>query len=370
MRAETLAEARVLRAAGDYERAVEILRGLLRARPDDIAIREELGYALLLDGQIRAARYQFTLLDERVDDPALRALYRGVLRRIDAERPTSVSLIFELEPTSNLNNGTDARTVRLNGFGTGDVTPESRRTAGWRARIGLQGFVRRPLGTQGRVTFDWRVQREIFSEVFDPSDEVELGLGYTHTPHWGEWGVRGVALHHDGDLARYQYYGISTGSVLRVGPKQAVDGQLTLARLDFPPGDARGGPRVSVEAGWRFSPDPATSLRFGARVGRVRSERIGLRHTAAEVNAQVSRAFRGGLEIGAALAIGQRIYARDLGFGRRDTIADVSATLVNSRYSVRGVVPKLTCSLGRTRSNVAVFDTTRKGCGISLSRRF
>ena len=362
--------ARMLRGQGQYGAAIDALRAALRARPDDVALREDLGYVLLLDGQMAAAQYQFTLLSERVADPQLRALYHGVLRRITAERPVGISLIFSFTPTSNLNQGTDATTVSGGVLGVGTVDPESRRISGWSSQIGLRGYVRGNIGAQGQLRFDWRVAREFYSDIYTPSTEKELALQYNRDAVRFGWGVRGFAFRYDGDQAQYDHTGAAAFGSYKITDKLQLDARLRLSLLDFPAGDTRGGPQVLFASGVQFTPRPSTALRFGMQITHAQADRVSLRNTGLAFTARAIHAFGNGYEVSADAILGHRSYKEDLGFSRSDSFGDLSVTVFNSRYSLGGIVPKLTCGIGRTRSNVVVFDTRRRSCGVSLSRQF
>ncbi|MFC6586489.1 tetratricopeptide repeat protein [Sulfitobacter pacificus] len=140
-----LSQARLLRADGEFARAIEILRAALRSHPNDIPLREELGYTLILDGQMAAAQYQFEILAERNHSPELNRLYRSVLNRIVAERPFGVSVILGFTPSDNINQGTDNKAIENDLLGTGTIDPANRRIAGWNSRIGLKGYARTTL---------------------------------------------------------------------------------------------------------------------------------------------------------------------------------------------------------------------------------
>jgi len=116
-----------------------------------LAVREELGYVLILDGQTASAQYQFEILKERTRDPELRMLHTAVLRRIVAERPVGISIIFGHTAASNLNQGTVTVTIYNDVLGTGAIA---------------------------QVSLDWRAERHVYALLYTPENEAELGLLY------------------------------------------------------------------------------------------------------------------------------------------------------------------------------------------------
>ncbi|MGB3242896.1 MAG: surface lipoprotein assembly modifier [Sulfitobacter sp.] len=363
-------QARILRADGEYQAAIDILRRLLRTRPDDTALREELGYALILDRQMAAAQYQFEILKERSRDPGLRNLYAAVLRRIVDERPVGISVIFGFTPTTNLNQGTDNTTLYNDVLGVGEIAPESRRIAGWHGRIGLRGYVRGNIGTNGQVVFDWRAERHVYSALYEPETETELGLSFSQSTLKSDFGTRVFSTHRRRDRGNYSRSGVTFFGGRETAPGRRINGFLQFSLLDVEADTGEDGMRTLLDVGYALTPTPAFALRFGLQAARVNARRNAQSYSSLAATVQASTAFRGGYELSAQAVAGHRRFDSDLGFTREDNFVDVSVTVFNSRFSVGGVVPKLTCAFTATASNVALFETRSRACGLSLSRRF
>ncbi|WP_299413191.1 surface lipoprotein assembly modifier [uncultured Sulfitobacter sp.] len=363
-------QARIMRASGEYKPAIEILRDLLRARPRDIAVREELGYALILDGQMAAAQYQFEILKERAPSADSRALYTAVLRRIVSERPVGISLIFGFNPTTNLNQGTDNTTLSGGVLGEGQIAPESRRISGWAGQIGLRGYVRGNLGAKGRITLDWRAARHLYSALYSAETETELGLTFATNTRTTDFSTRIFHLERQREKGDYSRTGVTIFAATPLAQGRQIDGTLQFSMLKMQQNPANDGLRTLLDLGYSRTPNPALSLRFGVQAVHADAARRALGFTSLAATAQASRAFRGGYEISGRVLAGQRRFNTDIGFSRHDSFADVSVTVFNSRLSLGGIVPKLTCSFAKTSSNVALFDATERACGLALSRRF
>lgn len=365
-----LGQARALRAAGEYSGAIKILRAGLRARPDDVALREELGYTLILDRQMAAAQYQFEILAERNRDPGLNTLYRSVLNRIVAERPFGVSLIFGFTPSDNINQGTDNKTLENHVLGTGIIDPSNRRISGWSSRIGLKGYARTTLSPRDLVVLDWRAEREFFSTQLAPQNDLELGLTYSRFFPRAEVGLRGFHLSSQRATGDYTRTGVSFFGSYDIDRRRRIDGRLQLSDLDVVGVNGADGRRVLLDAGYLLTPRPALAFRFGVQVERANARAVVQRYTSIAATLRASKALRNGIEVSGQANLGKRRFNSLLGFARRDSFADVSVTVFNSKFSYRGVVPKLTCRMGKTSSNVALFEARTRACAIDLSRRF
>lgn len=363
-------QARILRAAGEHLQAIDILRQLLRAHPDNTALREELGYVLILDGQMASAQYQFEILKERSRNPELRNLYAAVLRRIVAERPVGISVIFGFTPTTNLNQGTDNTKQRIGALGVGDISPESRRLSGWAGRVGLRGYVRGNLGANESIVFDWRVERHVFSTLYDPEIETELGLSYSQSTARGDMGARIFRIHRQRARGDYNRSGVTFFGSREIAPGRKINGFLQLSVRDTKIDTSQDGVRTLLDLGYTLTPTPALAMRFGLQGERVNAQRNMQSYSSLAGTIRVNNAFRGGYEMSAQALVGYRRFDTDLEFSRKDSFANISVTMFNSRFSLGGVVPKLTCSIAATTSNTALFETHTRACGLALSRRF
>jgi hypothetical protein len=346
------------------------LRQLLRAHPKDTGVREELGYVLILDGQMAAAQYQFEILRERSTDPQLRGLYSAVLRRIIDERPVGISVIFGATPTTNLNHGTDNTNLDNDALGIGNITPESRRISGWKGRIGLRGYVRGNIGTKGRVVFDWRAQRYLYSTLYEPETKTELGLSYSQVNLQSDIGVRVFRTDRRRERGDYSRTGVTFFGGKETATGKRINGFLQFSVLNVEDNDGKEGLQTLLDVGYTLTPTPAFAYRFGFQVARVNANIDFHSYSSLAATLQVNAAFRGGYELSTQAVAGLRHFDRDQNFSREDSFADISVTVFNSQFSVGGIVPKLTCTLGATKSNVALFEADTRACGVSLSRRF
>lgn len=368
--ADVVVQARLLRANGSFDEAITILRSALRRDPRNVALREELGYALLLDGQMATAQYQFEILEERNRDPALGALYRSVLNRIARERPVGINLIFGFTPTDNVNQGTDNTTINSGVLGTGVIDPANRRISGWQSRIGLSGYVRAAPSPSDLVVFDWRIERQQTSEQRMDETEAEIGLALRHFSSTGEMAARFFYQYRARDPRDVHQPGFSLFRSYNLDRARQINGRLQLSYLNVEGRNVLDGPRMLVDAGYVVTRGPSLAMRFGAQLERAQARAKAQRFTSVAATLQVSTAFKGGLEITGQALAGRREFDEALRFARHDTFADVSVTVFNSQFSYRGFVPKLTCRIRSTSSNVALFDSTTRECGMALSRRF
>lgn len=371
--ADRFQAARIVRSAGDLNVAIPELRAVLREVPDDIRVREELGYALLLDKQYAAAQFHFEQLLARVRDPNLQVLYRAVLRRIAIERPFGFGLVFEVAPSSNLNGGS-----ALDGFdtvvGTLNITPQSQAQSGRRVTLGLNGFAQRPIGDRDVARLDWLIKRNTYDiDALEDSTEVFAQLSWQRQWARGQtsfglgWG-REKAKSEERDFQQARLRGFWP-----LGQRGFVETALTYTRNRYDTRPSRDGHDILADLRFGRYVRQAGVIWAGLQLERARpaAEFQQYDGTILQLGGQVS--FAGGLQMQAVLSEGKRDFAAPFPLrrdARADRFTELSISIQSSRLNWQGLTPKVTCRLRDNRSNVGLFESNAQECGFVLTRRF
>jgi hypothetical protein len=375
--------ARRARAAGRYHEAIPALRALLRYYPDAQDVREELGYALLLDGQYAAAQYLFQILAERSPNPAKRDLYRAVLRRIVSERPFGLRLVFALVPSSNLNGGADGGSFDTV-LGPFRISDETRAQEGWRLSLGLAGYAQQALSPRDLIRLDWSVLRSTSDlDVVEDSTERAVTLTYVRA---FEDGTRGfVALGLADERARSERRDqrrVDFGAVHPLGADALLRWRLT--RIDssyeernpsgaFVPDTGRSGPLRLATLRHEWLLPRTQSVWIGLQLEDSDPERAALRYDGRIFQVGGKRRFASGLELDGILSYGDRDFTGNFDlqtFPRRDTFWELTLSAQHPELSWQGFAPRVSCTARRNSSNIALFDATTHECGVEFTRRF
>ncbi len=122
------------RVQGRYDEAIAVFRALLTNHPELARVRLELAYALYQKQEDESARHHFELVLGAAPDAHLDRTVRGFLEAMDRRRGWHFATYASLGPSTNINQGTDTRTINVNGL-IFNVDPASRKQSG----IGLFG---------------------------------------------------------------------------------------------------------------------------------------------------------------------------------------------------------------------------------------
>lgn len=374
--------ARIARAQGRYVDAIPVLRDILRRVPDDTGVREELGYALLLDGQYAAAQHHFQILAERSPDPQKRALYRAVLRRIVSERPVGLRLVFALQPSSNLNGGADGATFETD-VATIRIDEASQAQEGWRWSVGLAGYFQHALSGRDVLRLDWaaletRSDRDQIEAARDLGAQVTWERSFAQASAYVSVGV-GQRRARSEQRTRAHF---GFGSAHRVGARGQLSWNFRQTDTEYTTLDAFG---ILQENQDRSGPLRLVTLRYAWLLARTQSVWVGLQFEDSDPGAASQRydgrilqiggvkRFDSGLSLDGVLSFGARDFEGAFALqarARRDDFTEFSLSAQHDQVSWRGFSPRATCTLRANRSNVGLFDATTHECGFELTRGF
>ncbi len=366
--------ARQERADGSYASAIDRLRMLVRQFPGDNDVREELGYALILDKQFASAQFHFQLLAERSADPRRRALYRAVLQRILSDRPAGVRLVLEVVPSSNINRGSD--TDQVDTFlGLLPITDESQAQRGWRRTFGLEGFLRKGLGARDQLIFDWEVLNTAYSNDILP-EATQFGGTLTWRHFTAKGNVQlsfGQTRIRTGDERITQNtIGVAGGRILGVGQTR-FDWSFTRSLLDFEDQSGRSGPFQSLTLRHTWLLPRSQSVFAGVVLEDATPELAHQRYDGAILQVGGRKVFRTGTLVEAILSVGTRDFRGVFpgqSFDRFDRFEELSISAQDSRIRYKGFTPRVTCTVRKNGSNVSLFEATTQECGFEITRRF
>ncbi len=375
--------ARRARAAGRYDVAIAALRKLLRFFPDAQDVREELGYALLLDAQYAAAQYHFQILAERSPNPAKRELYRAVLRRIVSERPFGLRLVFALVPSSNLNGGADGGTFDTV-LGRFRISDETRAQEGWRLSLGLAGYAQQTISPRAVVRLDWSALRSTSDlEVVEDSTDraVTLTLVRAFAEHTRAFLAFGVADERARSQRRDERR-IDLGAVHQVRPQALLRWRLTHIDISherrtssgaFVANPGRSGPLRLATLRYQWLLPRTQSVWVGLQLEDSDPARAALRYDGRIFQIGGTRRFASGLQVDGILSYGDRDFTGDFdlqSFPRRDTFWELTLSAQHPSVSWQGFAPRVSCTARRNLSNIALFYATTHECGVEFTRRF
>ena len=375
-------EAQIFTRKGQVNEAIAIYRAILAAQPDQVRIRQVLAQTLFQIGEFESSRFHFRKLLEAEQNPQLRAQYANALSQIQKNIPSGVSASFSFVPSSNINRGTNNETIEGGGiFGAGTISDLGRKTSGIGFQLNVAGFHKIPYGDSGLFTFTAAATQVLYTaetfNIFQPSVSVR----YDNSSPLGIWSLNGSVSHtlRRGDLEAtfydYTSYALSLSGRRKLSGPNILTYSLTGRYFDpdSDANDSQKGPSYELNLGGQRQLNAAHALIGGFKVGRGLPQSASYRYKSLAAYMGVSSSWPKGWSSYVGLEAGKRNYDENFGFfsfKRDDGYQTLTASVLNSNFSWRGISPRVTCSYTENRSNVAFFDYNSYECNILMTKDF
>lgn len=356
-----------------------VLPGLAPAEPARPGPAQRLAHAGAVprQGEAEASRRQVMALLNGARGARDTALLLHALDAVDRADPWALSFSGALLPSDNINGAATARHIDTDMFGRVRIRDGGAPESGFGLRAGATLRYTHVVGPGGRLSPALSLTRVIYPR----KDDLDRWIASPSLSYRVERprDSRSVTLALRRTLYDARPSGNETRATLsarrhvRATPRLRYDLRGAYGVIDRDSHDALDGTLAQLGAG----------LRYGLGGRMTVTGRVGLsRRTArCDHNGHEGIALTGGVEYRltprdlGALSIGaaRRVYHAPipgLGQVRGDTDFDLTLGLTTARIDIMGAAPRVSCSLSRTVSNVALYDTRATTCAISLERRF
>lgn len=362
-----------------YEEAIDVFRQILNVEPNFLPSRVELARALYLTGQTGAASFHFNAISMGADDIGMKRFAQGYLERIAAEKPYGFNGYFGFVPSTNVNRGTQQKTVTTE-FGTGAINPDSRQQSGIGAAAGVSGFRNVALGGGGSgLSFAGSLDvKKYFSGT--TYDEANFSASASFTRKWKRHAFR---IGPTADFTLYGWapalvrYGLSGGASFQVGPRTGATVSVAVLRQDYLTQDFRDGWLVAASTNVSHMLSPSLAMGIGVGITAERATNaVDLSHNDIWVRLQADKEWKGGMltTVFAKYENHRYLDAFSVFFGFRDPRIDdrvsVGFRLAHRRLSWMGFAPQLTYEFTRQFSNIAFYDYMSHDVGLTVTRNF
>ena len=368
------------KAQGRYDEAIDIFRGMLASHPELTRVRLELAHTLFQAKQDESARHHFELvLGASAADPNLEKTVRGFISSMDARRRWQFSTYMTVAPSTNLNQGSEKRSVNLNGLPF-ILSDNSVKHGGVGIVTGLQGGYFHPLTDSVDLvtSVGLHVKRYKYSEFNDTIGTASLGPRWrTERGFVGLYGVVESRQIEDADYFKSWGFLLSTGYSLSAQnivfadlacSKRSFDENWRGSNLEYWNGHA-----CSVNGRFEHHLDSQTYVRVLSGVGRENTARDHLDN----------RYYTGGLGIYRELPTGISLYLQALytkrlflgaypGIGERrdDDRYDLSVNLIKRDFQIFGLAPMLQYTYTINQSNVEFQAFNAHGVSLTMTKKF
>jgi len=353
--------------------AVAALRAILIERPELTRVRLELARAFFMRGDDALARRHFERVLAGEPVPAMAANINRFLRAIRERRRWRGYFSVGLEQNDNINNGTDARTIRI--FGLPFVIGESsRRQSGTGLSIAGGFDYQRPFSARWR----WRLGMDAARSEYDGHEFDQTYLRLRGGPQWlpsarSEFNLQGFAGQRW--VARDRH-SVDTGAL--VSARHRFTGRFSAtARASWEKTRLRrirGLDDVETEYGigaaYLFS--PLIQGRIGADFSRMRrDDRLRILERRTHIGLEVI--LRKGWSAGGHLEVARMRHNRNAPLSTQRRIDRRRITrlfLLNRQLTLFAFSPQLIVSRERQKSNSTLDNHRRTRADLRFVRQF
>jgi tetratricopeptide (TPR) repeat protein len=370
----------VAKLRGRNGEAIAVFRGLLADNPQFERVRLELAHTLYTAEQDEAARHHFEqLLGANAANPDLSAMARGYISAIDSRRLWDFSTWVSFAPSTNFNQGTDSRSISLNGLDFA-LADRNVKKSGIGVVLGAQGSYRLPITSRldaiASVGANFKRYRDgEFNDGF---------LNGTFGPRFrfdgGHIGIYGTADRRWlGDDLFSRSAGGLISSLVQVSPQDLVFTDLSCSRRRF--ADLWSGMNLTVQDGpaciaatrLEHHFDTSTFVNLLASVGRERAGLENLNNKSYSLGLGVNRELPLGVTVYVQGQLTKRSYegvAATIDEARRDHRYDVTVNLTKRDLDLFGLAPMVTYNYTLNDSNVSYQAFDAHGISLTMTKRF
>jgi len=357
-------------AQGNFERAADIYRRLLSAKPDALRTRLELARALFAARDFPAARYHFEFaLGQTLDEQVRENIYR-FLRAIQG-RTSWLTFSAMFGQDSNPNFATDTQTVTLYGLPF-ELNPDARARKSFGTVIQAQG--RHAFGKENRNFVAGNAEVRDYAGSYADLRTLEVTLGRSLVTGNDLWTAEAGPL-----SASYQDRALYDGGLIRLtnarpfGERLLSSSYLSAKRLSY-----RNAPQLTGEQYWggmtlRYALGPTVGAWVSAALGRNVADEPAYRYRSVDGTLGVSKELAARFNLQASASANRVDYDQALPLfaeTRRDRLWRLDLDLTARDWRIADFAPRLSFSAGRNDSNLALYEYKRRFAGIGFTREF
>ena len=366
-------QAQVHKAKGRLAEAAAIYRNIIARHPDQQETRVQLAHTLYLMKEDESARHHFQLALASVTNRDLESNIRNFIDQMDQRKRWHVGGYVSLAPSTNLNQGTDAKTIRIQGLPF-SISEESRRKSG----VGLLGGVN--AGTRTAVTdkidlvtgagFNFKKYADTAFDDYSLAGQVGPRYNFTFG-HVGLYATVSQRWH-----AQKSYstsYGARTQLSARMTNRALLSANVGYAHNIHDTATHFDGDTYYGAAYVDYFLSNTTYARWLATANYGDAGLAHLDHYDWSVGAGYYTDLTWGLSLYTEFRFTKRQFDGDfpgMTTGRSDHRYDLTATLTKRDWNWAGFAPKFEYGFTHAVSNVVFYDHDAHSFNVTLTKQF
>lgn len=362
------------------DEAIGEFRALLAEDPQFNRVRLELAHTLYITNQDEAARHHFDLvLGASGTNPNLESTVRSYLGAIDGRRSWDFSAYFTIAPSTNMNQGGEARVVYLNGLPF-VINDASLKKSGVGINAGFQGSYRQTINERLDIIYSGGLHTKTFRDDDFNTALGTVSVGPRYKFDWGFIGLYGLLENqwHAQENYSLSFGGLLSGSV-RLGPKNVLYADLLCSRRRFD--DDWNNQDLTYQDGHVCSAtgrldhyvDSATLVRVLGGGGQERTGLVHLDNDSWFAGAGIYRELPLGLTVYLQALYTDKQYDGDyptLTEARHDQRWDFSVNLTKRDWVFWGFAPQVQYTYTTNASNVPFHQYDAHGVNLTFTKRY
>lgn len=378
MRAVDRLAAKIAYRRGDADRAIDILKAVVAASPDNWRIRYDLAHLAMEQHQDRLAKRQLKAILAAETDPAITRRVRGDLAKLAERQVFSARFKASAVPSTNINTATRAETFDFAGVVPLALSDEARARTGIGVNWALGGQYSPILGSGFRGHFAINgVLTDHSNKAFDQATlGGEAGLSRQFGARVGGINAKIAATYEDRRLGGNAYsaapgVAFSLSSIL--SRRTAVRFDAALQDVNYLARDDRDGLVSTLSFSLQHA--IARSTRLSGSIGYTRQSAAAASEASGQYSLSTGIDFAGpwGLRLGVHPTVSYRAFdAIAFAYGRKrsDWTADIATSIGHRSIVLNGFRPALVYRYTDNNSTVELFSYDRHAVDIAFSRAF
>lgn len=367
-----LGQAQLAQADGEYRQAIQLYRKILQDYPDFALARLSLAQSLFEDRYFDQAKQEFEIIQKDSETPeAMRALIRSYLQSIERQEDWQFGMGANYVRDSNINNAPKNRSFQR--YGGTWTMPAAESAQGFAYHVSAEKAWR--LRDQWSAKTDVSAQGKFYwdNHRFDDLN-VRFQAGLQRESARNEVAVLPFVSKRWYGTKQYSWEkGVRLEGAHWLNRQHRVFAATEYGRELYRERKHLDGKNFSASATWLYAPNAKQFFTLGSDFSRKKTQDASDAYKRVAVRGSWTRQWSdNGFFTALSLDYGRRKYdaADFFNIIRKDKELSSSLTLWHQKFQYKGIVPRLTVTHQKVKSNHPVYGYQKPNAFVQLRKTF